>query len=232
MLYLCIDVKYRCCWVWWIDGCPNASILSYQFSNLILLCYAYSENAGLLGLTRVGSRRVVQITAGFMLFFSVLSAVFHIAIFYFLFIYYLFMNELNFISHGNQCFRFSFCPVMIIDHCPFKKGSLSFSYHFNLKSLSILRIEIWHHHCIVYSVIVLTLLQLIFNRKIRDCSCFLYHCQLWQLFTVSSLPMRVCITFLCFLWLDLNYQSILPRAKWCSVGQFAWFYNRNVNDED
>ncbi|KAL0356003.1 UNVERIFIED_CONTAM: Nucleobase-ascorbate transporter 6 [Sesamum radiatum] len=31
------------------------------------------ENAGLLGLTRVGSRRVVQISAGFMLFFSVLG---------------------------------------------------------------------------------------------------------------------------------------------------------------
>ncbi|KAF9621166.1 hypothetical protein IFM89_016660 [Coptis chinensis] len=31
------------------------------------------ENAGLLGLTRVGSRRVVQIAAGFMLFFSVLG---------------------------------------------------------------------------------------------------------------------------------------------------------------
>ncbi|KAG6406658.1 hypothetical protein SASPL_134265 [Salvia splendens] len=31
------------------------------------------ENVGLLGLTRVGSRRVVQISAGFMLFFSVLG---------------------------------------------------------------------------------------------------------------------------------------------------------------
>ncbi|WCJ17996.1 Xanthine/uracil permease family protein [Euphorbia peplus] len=31
------------------------------------------ENAGLLGLTRVGSRRVIQISAGFMLFFSVLG---------------------------------------------------------------------------------------------------------------------------------------------------------------
>ncbi|KAL0335710.1 UNVERIFIED_CONTAM: Nucleobase-ascorbate transporter 6, partial [Sesamum radiatum] len=31
------------------------------------------ENAGLLALTRVGSRRVVQISAGFMLFFSVLG---------------------------------------------------------------------------------------------------------------------------------------------------------------
>ncbi|KAK7280246.1 hypothetical protein RJT34_25308 [Clitoria ternatea] len=31
------------------------------------------ENAGLLGLTRVGSRRVVQISAGFMFFFSILG---------------------------------------------------------------------------------------------------------------------------------------------------------------
>ncbi|KAM3694866.1 hypothetical protein ACB098_07G086800 [Castanea mollissima] len=31
------------------------------------------ENAGLLGLTRIGSRRVVQIAAGFMIFFSVLG---------------------------------------------------------------------------------------------------------------------------------------------------------------
>ncbi|XP_042056543.1 nucleobase-ascorbate transporter 7-like [Salvia splendens] len=31
------------------------------------------ENAGLLGLTRVGSRRVIQISAGFMLFFSILA---------------------------------------------------------------------------------------------------------------------------------------------------------------
>ncbi|CAI0385555.1 unnamed protein product [Linum tenue] len=32
------------------------------------------ENVGLLGLTRVGSRRVVQVSAGFMLFFSILGA--------------------------------------------------------------------------------------------------------------------------------------------------------------
>ncbi|KAL0287847.1 UNVERIFIED_CONTAM: Nucleobase-ascorbate transporter 7 [Sesamum calycinum] len=32
-----------------------------------------SENAGLLGLTRVGSRRVIQISAGFMIFFSILG---------------------------------------------------------------------------------------------------------------------------------------------------------------
>lgn len=33
----------------------------------------YRENAGLLALTRVGSRRVVQISAGFMIFFSILG---------------------------------------------------------------------------------------------------------------------------------------------------------------
>ena len=32
-----------------------------------------SENAGLLALTKVGSRRVVQISAGFMIFFSILG---------------------------------------------------------------------------------------------------------------------------------------------------------------
>lgn len=40
------------------------------------LVYIYSENAGLLGLTRVGSRRVVQIAAGFMIFFSILGNIF------------------------------------------------------------------------------------------------------------------------------------------------------------
>jgi hypothetical protein len=33
------------------------------------------ENAGLLALTRVGSRRVVQISAGFMIFFSILGEI-------------------------------------------------------------------------------------------------------------------------------------------------------------
>lgn len=38
---------------------------------LILLCFVdVSENAGLIGLTRVGSRRVIQIAAAFMIFFS------------------------------------------------------------------------------------------------------------------------------------------------------------------
>jgi hypothetical protein len=33
------------------------------------------ENVGLVGLTRVGSRRVVQISAAFMLFFSIFGTV-------------------------------------------------------------------------------------------------------------------------------------------------------------
>lgn len=43
-------------------------LLSYQryFSN-----YYHSENVGLLGLTRIGSRRVVQISTAFMFFFSI-----------------------------------------------------------------------------------------------------------------------------------------------------------------
>ncbi|XP_055834937.1 putative nucleobase-ascorbate transporter 10 [Solanum dulcamara] len=36
-------------------------------------CAATVENAGLLAMTRVGSRRVVQISAGFMIFFSILG---------------------------------------------------------------------------------------------------------------------------------------------------------------
>jgi nucleobase transporter 1/2 len=38
-----------------------------------LFLFPYRENAGLLALTRVGSRRVVQISAGFMIFFSILG---------------------------------------------------------------------------------------------------------------------------------------------------------------
>ena len=44
------------------------------FALKIFYCLLYfSENAGLLALTRVGSRRVVQISAGFMIFFSILG---------------------------------------------------------------------------------------------------------------------------------------------------------------
>ncbi|CAL1400901.1 unnamed protein product [Linum trigynum] len=36
-------------------------------------CTVSAENVGLLGSTRVGSRRVIQIAAGFMIFFSILG---------------------------------------------------------------------------------------------------------------------------------------------------------------
>ncbi|KVI05629.1 Xanthine/uracil/vitamin C permease [Cynara cardunculus var. scolymus] len=55
-----------------IFGTGNGSSLS-RFLSKILMSINGSENAGLLGLTRVGSRRVVQISAGFMIFFSILG---------------------------------------------------------------------------------------------------------------------------------------------------------------
>lgn len=39
-------------------------------------CHFCSENVGLLGLTRVGSRRCVQISCGFMIFFSIFGNLF------------------------------------------------------------------------------------------------------------------------------------------------------------
>jgi xanthine/uracil permease len=54
----------------------HRNILIYQYlANFFLLFFIIhsSENAGLLALTRVGSRRVVQISAGFMIFFSILG---------------------------------------------------------------------------------------------------------------------------------------------------------------
>lgn len=47
---------------------PNISVW-----KLVIFFLSCSENAGLLALTRVGSRRVVQIAAGFMIFFSILG---------------------------------------------------------------------------------------------------------------------------------------------------------------
>jgi hypothetical protein len=48
---------------------PKQTITCYV--SFIMFCFIYRENAGLLALTRVGSRRVIQISAGFMIFFSV-----------------------------------------------------------------------------------------------------------------------------------------------------------------
>lgn len=38
-----------------------------------ILNHVFRENVGLLGLTRVGSRRVIQISSGFMILFSILG---------------------------------------------------------------------------------------------------------------------------------------------------------------
>jgi xanthine/uracil permease len=76
------------------------------------------ENAGLLALTRVGSRRVVQIAAGFMIFFSILGkfgAVFAsipapiIAALYCLFFAYVGAGGLSFLQFCNlNSFRTKF----------------------------------------------------------------------------------------------------------------------------
>ncbi|KAK2975075.1 hypothetical protein RJ640_029467 [Escallonia rubra] len=76
------------------------------------------ENAGLLALTRVGSRRVVQISAGFMIFFSILGkfgAIFAsipapiIAAFYCLFFAYVGSAGLSFLQFCNlNSFRTKF----------------------------------------------------------------------------------------------------------------------------
>ncbi|CAI0476006.1 unnamed protein product [Linum tenue] len=49
-------------------------LLSGMFGTLSG-CTVSAENVGLLGSTRVGSRRVIQIAAGFMIFFSILASV-------------------------------------------------------------------------------------------------------------------------------------------------------------
>ena len=48
-------------------------ILTDSLNEGVTCDFDCRENVGLLGLTRVGSRRVVQVSAGFMIFFSVLG---------------------------------------------------------------------------------------------------------------------------------------------------------------
>lgn len=72
-------------WKWIISCCVRDNFFFLHnylilISSVITTLYSnwfswllYSENVGLIGLTRVGSRRAVQISAGFMIFFSVLG---------------------------------------------------------------------------------------------------------------------------------------------------------------
>lgn len=69
-LFLCkllvIEVQLQVAWSILIH-------LSFYDGLNIVAGYYSRENVGLLGLTRVGSRRVVQISAGFMIFFATLG---------------------------------------------------------------------------------------------------------------------------------------------------------------
>jgi hypothetical protein len=74
-----MDHLYLCKYI--LDYCCLYSTVLYSFILILafdvglryFVPFWNSENAGLLGLTRVGSRRVVQISAGFMIFFSILG---------------------------------------------------------------------------------------------------------------------------------------------------------------
>lgn len=77
-----IGVIRNCQWMFCIHVRQLNKVFSYM--NLVsllehshrlseLISNVFRENAGLLAMTRVGSRRVVQISAGFMIFFSVLG---------------------------------------------------------------------------------------------------------------------------------------------------------------
>ncbi|KAK2369864.1 nucleobase-ascorbate transporter [Trifolium repens] len=46
---------------------------SEDFILFLRLVYHESENVGFLGSNRIGSRRVIQVSAGFMIFFSMLG---------------------------------------------------------------------------------------------------------------------------------------------------------------
>lgn len=86
MFYFCFRELPFCflgCLELWMDpqflcktpGKPYIIWMLYAYLKQVLwtLIYFCRENAGLLALTRVGSRRVVQISAGFMIFFSILG---------------------------------------------------------------------------------------------------------------------------------------------------------------
>jgi hypothetical protein len=84
------------------------SILNNLFDNC-------SENVGLLGLTHIGSRRVVQISCGFMIFFSIFGTAFNI--------------PLEFLFGEFPC-TFMFLMQSIIFPCLLQENSEPFSHQF------------------------------------------------------------------------------------------------------
>lgn len=73
-LVLQVDLQYLCKLRQGLISIPWLEI--FNVIDIISFPSFHSENVGLLALTRVGSRRVVQISAGFMVFFSVLGKYF------------------------------------------------------------------------------------------------------------------------------------------------------------
>jgi len=47
----------------------------HAMPDIVYITLPNRENVGLLGSTRIGSRRVIQISAGFMIFFSILGEI-------------------------------------------------------------------------------------------------------------------------------------------------------------
>ena len=57
---------------------PRESLPDINFLASVLDDYDSRENVGLIRSTRIGSRRVIQISAGFMIFFSILGDILEI----------------------------------------------------------------------------------------------------------------------------------------------------------
>jgi hypothetical protein len=74
MGYLALELVLLClCMCIWVFV---LRMFSSGIPNIMLMIWTQcSENVGLLGSTRIGSRRVIQISAGFMIFFSILGKI-------------------------------------------------------------------------------------------------------------------------------------------------------------
>lgn len=55
--------------------CIQILVQCHAMPDIVYITFSNRENVGLLGSTRIGSRRVIQISAGFMIFFSILGEI-------------------------------------------------------------------------------------------------------------------------------------------------------------
>lgn len=79
--------------IWVLFAHQESKLVNFPSDSFIYFYCIYSENVGLLALTRVGSRRVIQISAVFMLFFSILGVLCIFLILYFSIHYATFYNQ-------------------------------------------------------------------------------------------------------------------------------------------